>query len=156
MTRKIPWWVPQIGSVEYGLVRDVLESNYVNDGEVTTQFEKRIADLVGARHAVAVTSGTTAIYLALAGVGIGQGDEVIVPDITFIATANAVTMTGAKPVLADIDPNTLNLCPEALKSAITPLTRAVVPVHVSGRAADMEAILKISADYGIAVIEDAA
>jgi perosamine synthetase len=156
MTRKIPWWVPETGPVEYGLVRDVLESNYLNDGEVTTQFESRISEMVHARHAVAVTSGTAAIYLALAGLGIGPGDEVVVPDITFIATANAVTMTGAKAVLADINPNTLNLCPEALSAVITPRTKAVVPVHISGRAADVEAILKIAAERGIDVIEDAA
>lgn len=156
MTRPIPWWAPHTGSLELGLVRDVLESNYLNDGDVTTRFESRISELVGAKYAVAVTSGTTAIYLALAGLGIGYGDEVIVPDITFIATANAVTMTGAKPVLADVDPGTLNLSPEAFEAAITPRTRAVVPVHISGRAADMVAILNIAARFGIEVIEDAA
>lgn len=156
MTRKIPWWEPQTGPVEYDLVRGVLKSNFLNDGDVTSQFEARISELVAARHAVAVTSGTAAIYLALAAAGVARGDEVIIPDITFIATANAVTMTGATPVLADVDPKTLNLCPEAFQAAITPRTKAVVPVHVSGRAADLENILKIAADHGIEVIEDAA
>src|SRR5579859_6590236 len=110
--KQIPWWTPQIGDEELALVSRVLQSNFVNDGEVTEQFEREIARLVGARHAVAVTSGTTALYLSLKALGIGHGDEVIVPDITFIASANAVTMTGAQAVLADVDPRTLSLSPE--------------------------------------------
>src|SRR5262245_9913066 len=97
--RKIPWWSPEIGPNELGLVKEVLESGYINEGEVVERFEKRIAELVQAKHAVATTSGTSAIFLALAALGIGHGDEVIVPDLTFIATANAVTLAGATPVL---------------------------------------------------------
>ena len=98
MTKTIPWWSPQITGQEYALVKDVLDSDYLNDGDVTTRFEQEVAQLVGAKHAVAVTSGTIALFLALAGVGVGPGDEVIVPDVTFIATANAVMLTGARPV----------------------------------------------------------
>lgn len=154
--RAVPWWRPQVGPLEYGLVRDVLDSNFLNDGDVTTRFERDIARLVGARHAVGVTSGTTAISLALTALGVGPGDEVVVPDMTFIATANAVTLAGATPVLVDVDPRTLTMSPEALARAITGRTRAIVPVHVSGRSADMDAIGAIALDHGLAVVEDAA
>lgn len=156
MSGRIPWWMPQMGGTEYEHVKQVLDSNYINEGQVTEQFENEIASLLGVRHVVAVTSGTAAIYLALAGVGVGVGDEVIVPDMTFIATANAVSMTGAKPVLVDVDPRTLNLDPEAMGRAITMRTKAVVPVHVSGRAANMRAISRIAQQHGLVVIEDAA
>ena len=141
---------------ELGAIQRVLESNFLNDGEVTDQFAEAVAKLSGARFGVGVTSGTAAIYLSLMAVGVGPGDEVIVPDITFIATANAVTMTGAVPVLADINPETLNLSVDAMEAAITSKTKAVVPVHVSGRPAEIEKIVAISAKHGIAVVEDAA
>lgn len=156
MAERLPWWSPQVGSDERALVQEVLESNYLNEGEYTTRFERRLADLLGVKHAVAVTSGTTALYLALVGCGVGPGDEVIVPDITFIATANAVTMTGAKVVLVDVSPTTLNLDPREVERAITGRTRALVPVHVSGRAADLDPLLALARDRGLWVIEDAA
>lgn len=134
----------------------VLDSNYLNDGAVTHEFERAIAERIGSRHAVAVTSGTTALFAALAAAGVRQGDEVIVPDLTFIATANAVTLAGATPVLVDIDPRSLTLDPSAFEMAITVRTRAVIPVHVSGRSADMSAIGAIAAAHNIVVIEDAA
>ncbi|HVH44653.1 MAG TPA: DegT/DnrJ/EryC1/StrS family aminotransferase [Labilithrix sp.] len=152
----IPWWSPQIGPHELGLVKEVLESGYINEGEVTARFERQIAELVGAKHAVATTSGTTAIFLALAARGIGHGDEVIVPDVTFIATANAVTLTGATPVLVDVDPRTLNIEPSAFERAVTSRTKAVVPVHVTGRGADMKAVCAIAKKHGLVVVEDAA
>jgi perosamine synthetase len=153
---KIPWWMPEIGPKEYDLVKGVLDSNYLNDGDVTERFERKLSGLLGVKHVVAVTSGTTAITLALAGLGVKAGDEVIVPDLTFIATANAVTLTGAKPVLVDIDPETLNIDPEAAARAITPRTKAIVPVHVSGRAAAMDALLDVARRAGLFVVEDAA
>ena len=156
MTQNFPWWQPDVGEPEQERVRTVIASNYINDGDVTEEFEREIARLTGARHAVGVTSGTAAIYLSLMALDIGPGDEVIVPDMTFIATANAVTMTGARPVLVDVDPRTLNMDPVALQAAITSRTRAIVPVHVSGRAADMKAILAVCGPRGIPVVEDAA
>jgi perosamine synthetase len=156
MSTRIPWWLPQMGGGEYERVKQVLDSNYINEGDQAEQFEKEIAARLGVRHVVAVTSGTAAIYLALAGMGVGVGDEVLVPDMTFIATANAVTMTGARPVLVDIDPRTLNMDPAAMAKAITSRTKAVVPVHVSGRGADMASILQIAREHGLAVVEDAA
>jgi perosamine synthetase len=154
--RKIPWWSPEIGPNELGLVKEVLESGYINEGDVVARFEKRIAELVGARHAVATTSGTSAIFLALAGLGIGHGDEVIVPDVTFIATANAVVLAGAKPVLVDVEPKTLGIDPAALERAITSRTKAVVPVHVTGRGADMKRVVEIARRKNLVVVEDAA
>lgn len=155
--KKIPWWLPCVGSrSERKFIKQALDNNYVNEGELTVQFEKKIASLVGAKHAVSATSCTAALFLALKGLGVGAGDEVIVPDMTFIATANAVHLTGAKPALVDINPNNLNISIEALIKAITPKTKAIVPVHVTGRAADMESILKVARDHKLFVVEDAA
>ena len=109
-----------------------------------------------AKYAVSVTSGTTAIALALMGLGVRPGDEVIVPDITFIATANAVVLAGAQPVLVDVDPRTLNVDPDSVARAINPRTKAIVPVHVSGRGADMQTVLTIARQHGLHVVEDAA
>src|SRR5256885_1105681 len=119
-TYSIPWWTPKLGGREYDLIRQVLAANYLNEGDVTTRFENEIARLIGSRHAIAVTSGTSALFLGLAALGIGHGDEVLVPDMTFIATANAVTLSGATPVLVDVDRATLNVSVDALRRAITP------------------------------------
>jgi perosamine synthetase len=156
LSPKIDFWVPQFGADERALVARVIDSGFLNDGEVTTQFERQMAQLLGCKHVVATTSGTAAIFLALAGIGVGAGDEVIVPDVTFIATANAVTLTGAKPVLVDIEPKKLTLDPQRTEDAITARTKAILPVHVSGRAADMEAIADIAKRHSLFVVEDAA
>lgn len=155
-TTTIPWWEPAVGTEERDAILRVVDSNYLNEGEVTAEFERRVAELFGTRHAVATTSGTSAIFLALAALGVGHGDEVLVPDVTFIATANAVRLAGATPVLVDVDAVTLNIDPARAEAAITPRTRAIVPVHVSGRAAAMTALLDLARRRGIAVIEDAA
>lgn len=152
----IPWWQPQFGKKEYTLLQEVLNSNFPNEGKRTIEFQDRISTLLHVKHTLAVTSATAAIYLSLKAVGIGAGDEVIVPDITFIATANAVEMTGAKAILVDVDPQTLTLDIHSFQNAITSKTKAVIPVHVSGRAADMEMIGKIAKTRGIFIIEDAA
>lgn len=154
--RRIPWWELRPTGAEEARVSAVLRSGYLNDGEVTAEFEKRIAALFGAAHAVATTSGTTAIFLALAAAGVTAGDEVIVPDVTFIATANAVRLAGATPVLVDVEPHALNVDPERIVEAITPRTKAIVPVHVSGRGADMTSILAIADTHGLQIVEDAA
>jgi len=152
----IEWWEPQVGEKEKELLLQVLDSNFLNDGEFTTRFEQQLAELLGCKHAVAVTSGTSALFLALIANGIGHGDEVIVPDITFIATANAVVMAGAKPVLVDVDPQTLNISSHEIEKAITSKSKAILPVHVSGRPANLPSILKIAKDHDLIVIEDAA
>jgi len=148
--------LPCITSEDYILVKKVLDSNYLNEGDLTSEFEQRIANLVKVKHAVATTSGTSALFLSLVAAGVGFGDEVIVPDVTFIATANAVRLAGATPVLVDVDPLSLNIDPESIISAITPRTKAVIPVHVSGRAANMPAVLEIARSHNLFVVEDAA
>ncbi len=153
---KIPWWQPQVGEEEKKRIISVLKSNYLNEGKVTEEFEQKIASFLGMPYAVATTSGTSALFLALKACGVGFGDEVIVPDITFIATANAVHLSGATPVLADVDRRTFNLCVETIDRVRTKKTKAIIPVHVSGRASPMEAILEYSQQYNIFVIEDAA
>jgi perosamine synthetase len=154
--RSLPWWQPEIGDREFGLVADVLKSAYINEGEVTDKLEKALAARLGVRHAVATTSGTAAIFLALRGLGIGPGDEVIVPDLTFIATANAVHLTGARPVLVDIDAKTLNISVDATERALGLRTKAIVPVHVSGRGADMQALVDLARARQLVIVEDAA
>lgn len=156
MRRHIPFWTPQVGLEAYEFLQQVLESNFLNDGQFTTRFEEQLAKSTGARHVIAVTSGTAALYLALVACGVGHGDEVLIPDVTFIATANAVTMTGATPVLVDIDPDTLNIDSSLVVGHLTPRTRAVMPVHISGRPAKLDALLEISQRKGIPLIEDAA
>ena len=153
---KIPWWKPQIGKTEYRLLKQVLESNFINEGTLTLQFQKEIEQLLGVKHVIAVTSATSAIFLALKSLNIGYGDEVIVPDLTFISTANAVEMTGATPILADIDPTNLTLDPVSFEKAITKRTKAVIPVHVSGRGGNLSMIQHIAKEKNIFVVEDAA
>ena len=156
MSRNLEFWTPQFGPEEKTLLAEVVDSGFLNDGPLTSRFERQVADLLGAKHVVATTSGTAAIFLSLAALGVGPGDEVITPDVTFIATQNAVSLTGAKPVLVDVNPDTLNIDSEAVERAVTPRTKAIVPVHVTGRAADMEALAAVSNRHGLAIVEDAA
>src|SRR5581483_10719624 len=152
----IPWWQPEVGTLEYSLVKQVFKSNFPNEGELTNKFEKKLASLLNVPYAIAVPNGTAALFLSLKALHIGYGDEVIVPDVSFISTANAVEMTGAKAILVDIDPVTLGMDPEAFEKAITKKTKAVIPVHVSGRPANIHEIIKIAKNKKIPVIEDAA
>ena len=156
MQPRIDWWNPVMNAREKQLLCEVVESNFPNDGHYTTAFEQKIAELCDVPYAVGVTSGTVAIFLGLVACGVGVGDEVIVPDITFIATANAVTLTGAKPIFVDIDPATFCIDPACVKTAITPRTKAIVPVHISGRAAALPALLDIAREHGLRIVEDAA
>lgn len=156
MRKTIPWWVPELAGTELDHIKGVLDSNYLNDGDVARQFEREFAELIGAPYAVVVTSGTAAITLGLMAAGVGQGDEVLVPDMTFIATANAVRLAGATPVLVDVDRATLTMDPAAAERAVTKKTKAIVPVHVTGRAGHLSAILALAERRGLVVIEDAA
>jgi dTDP-4-amino-4,6-dideoxygalactose transaminase len=124
-------------------------------GEEVQEFEREFAAFCGVKHCVAVNSGTSALHLALLGVGIKAGDEVITTPNTFIATAEAISYTGAKPVFVDIDPRTANIDPNQIAAAVTPRTRAILPVHLYGLPAEMDPILKIAAAHKLAVIEDA-
>jgi perosamine synthetase len=153
----IPISKPAIGPREKQLVLDALDSGWVSSiGRYIDEFEGKFASYCGTEYALAVSNGTTGLHLALAALGIKAGDEVIIPDLTFVATANAVAYTGATPVLADIDADTLCLDPLSVKSRITPRTRAIVPVHLYGHPADMDALTGIAEAHGLDIIEDAA
>jgi perosamine synthetase len=125
-------------------------------GKYIDEFEASFARYCGTEYAVAVSNGTTGLHLALAALGLEPGDEVIIPDLTFVATANAVAYTGATPVLADIDAETLCIDPASVKSLMTARTKAIIPVHLYGHPADMNALLEIGDAHGVPVIEDAA
>jgi dTDP-4-amino-4,6-dideoxygalactose transaminase len=125
-------------------------------GPEVERFEAEAASYLGARHAIGVTSGTDALLVAMMALDLGPGDEVIVPTYSFFATAGCVSRTGATPVLVDIDPVTYNLDVEAVRRAVTPRTRAIVPVHLYGQAAEMDALMALAAEHGLTVIEDAA
>jgi perosamine synthetase len=151
----IPLSAPDIGEPEIKAVVAVLRTARLSLGPQMEQFESAMATYIGVPHAVAVSSGTAGLHLALIAHGIGPGDEVIVPSFTFIAVANAVRYTGAHPAFADIDPASLNLSPHSVEAAVTPRTRALIAVHTFGRPADMPALLDIARRHNLIVIEDA-
>jgi perosamine synthetase len=154
--RPIAWFGPHLTGRELERLRDVLDRQYVNDGPLAREFERRIADFVGTRHAVAVTSGTAAIALSMMAAGIGPGDEVLVPDLTFIATANAVRLAGADVRLVEVEPVRFAVDPGAVEAAIGPRTRALVTVDVNGRGADYTQLEPLCRKAGIVLICDAA
>ncbi len=152
----IPVARPFLGDEEIEAVVAVLRSGNLVQGRLVEQFERQFCELIGARHAVAVSSGTAALHVALLAHGIGPGDEVITTPFTFVATANAVLFTGARPVFVDVCEDTLNLDPKLIEARLTPRTKAILPVHLYGQPADMPAIGEIAKRHGLAVIEDAA
>ena len=152
----VPFAPPDLGGDEIAEVVATLESGWLSTGPRVRQFEDAFAGYVGAPHAVAVNSCTAALHLSLLACGIGPGDEVVTTPLTFCATTNVVIHTGATPVLADIDPITMNLDPAAAAAAMTSRTRALIPVHYAGRPAAMCEFLGLARPRGIAVIEDAA
>ncbi|MFA4920482.1 MAG: DegT/DnrJ/EryC1/StrS family aminotransferase [Thermodesulfovibrionales bacterium] len=152
----IPITKPYLGEEEKQVVSQVIESGWVSQGPKVAEFEERFAEYVGARYAVATTSCTTALHAAIAVSGLGPGDEVIVPSLSFIATANSVVYCNAMPVFADIDPETCNIDVEKIEGAITKKTKAIMPVHQMGLPADLDSIQKIANKYNLIVIEDAA
>ena len=137
-------------------VADCVRSTWLLEGPRTAAFEQALAKYIGVRYATTVPSCTTALAVSLMGLGIGQGDEVIVPDLTFAGTANAVNLAGATPVFTDIQPETLGLDPHALERAITGRTKAIMPVWFNGRNPAIETILSVAQAHGLAVVEDAA
>lgn len=152
----VPFAKPHLTGREGPLVAEVIASGWVSQGPKVREFEQAFAARVGAAEAVATTNCTTALQLALHVMGVGPGDEVIVPSLSFIATANAVWHCGATPVFADVDPATCTLDPEAAERAITELTRVVMPVHQVGLPADMDPFLELARAYEIEIVEDAA
>lgn len=147
---------PQIGDEEKEAVMRVLDSGQLAQGSVVAEFEEAFAAYCGVKHAVATSNGTTALHVALLAHGIGPGDEVITVPFTFIASANAVLYTGARPVFVDIDPASYNIAVDRIEAAITPRTKAIMPVHLFGNPAEMACLMEIARRHGIAVIEDAA
>ena len=153
----LPFALPDIGEEEIAAVVECMRSGWVTTGPISKQFEKAFGDyLVNGGETIAVNSATAGLHLALEALGIGPGDEVIVPSLTFTATAEVVRYLGAQPVFVDIDPDTLNISPAAIEAAIGSRTRAIIPVHYAGLACDMDAILELAKRYHLKVIEDAA
>lgn len=153
---EIPITKPHLAGGEQAAVAEAIASGWISQGPRVREFEQAFAARVGAAEAVATTSCTTALALALHVCGVGPGDEVIVPSLSFIATANAVWHCGAEPVFADIDPLTYNLDPAAAEGAITPRTKAIMPVHQVGLPADMDAFFELGERHGLEIVEDAA
>lgn len=145
-----------IGEEEAKAAYDVIKSGWISSGEKVKEFESLFAEEVGARYAIAVNNGTAALHVALAALGVGEGDEVIVPSLTFISTANAVLYQNAAPVLAECDPQTYNITAAEIEKRITPKTKAIIPVDMNGMPVDYDSILKVAEKYGLFVIADSA
>ncbi|GAB4334448.1 MAG: DegT/DnrJ/EryC1/StrS family aminotransferase [Dehalococcoidia bacterium] len=152
----IPITRPAIGEEEAAAAAEAVRSGWLTQGQRVADFEAAVAGYVGVRHAIATSNCTTALHLALIAAGVRPGDEVICPSFTFIATANAIVHAGATPVFVDIDPRTYNVTPDLVEPAITPRTRAIVPVSQIGLAVDTPAIMAIAREHGLTVVEDAA
>jgi dTDP-4-amino-4,6-dideoxygalactose transaminase len=155
-TTFLPFALPHITQAEIDEVVDSMRSGWLTTGPKTKRFEQTFAEAVGAPHAVAVNSATAAMHLALDALGVGPGDEVIVPTYTFTATAEVVVYRQARPIFVDVDPLTCNMDPQKLEAAITPRTKAIIPVHIAGLPAEMDDILAIARAHRIPVVEDAA
>lgn len=154
--RFLSFFVPDIGDAEINAVAETLRSGWLTTGPKTKEFERRFAERLGVKHAVAVNSATAALHLALDAIGVGRDDEVIVPTLTFASTAEVVVLLGGRPVLVDIRPDSLCIDPNKIEAAITQRTKAIMPVHYAGQPCDMNAILDIARRRGLKVIEDAA
>ncbi|MDI6644638.1 MAG: DegT/DnrJ/EryC1/StrS family aminotransferase [Methanobacteriaceae archaeon] len=152
----IPIANPIIEDEEINEVIKVLKSGFIAQGPKVAEFEEKFAEFVKTKYAIATSSGTTALHVALLSAGIGPGDEVITTPFTFAATANSVLYTGASPVFVDIDPETYNIDPEQIEEAVTDNTKAIMPVHLYGHPAEMGSVSKIAKDHDLIVIEDAA
>ncbi len=152
----IPQIEPWIDDSEVKEVSEVVKSTWITEGKKTQDFERMMKDLTGSKHAVAYANGTLALYSMLIAVGIKPGDEVLVPDLTFIATSNAVILVGAKPVFVDVDRKTFGIDISDAEKKLTGRTKAIMPVHLYGMSADMDGILNFAKKHGLKVVEDAA
>jgi len=156
MSDFIPFSKPSLNEDDIKVVRRVIDSGWITTGPENHALEQAVCDLTGATYAVAVSSATAALHLTLMALGIGPGDEVITPSMTWVSTANIITLLGATPVMVDIDRHSLMVSADGLAQAITPRTRAIIPVHFAGAPADMDSINTLATRYHIPVIEDAA
>lgn len=152
----LPFSRPSIGAEEIQAVTEVLGSGWITTGPKNQALEQRFAEYVGCKHAVAVASATGGMHIALLALGIGPGDEVITPSQTWVSTANMICLLGATPVFVDVDRDTLMTDAERIEAAITPRTKAIIPVHYAGAAFDLDPLYALAEKHGIAVIEDAA
>jgi len=152
----LPFSRPSLGEEELAAVKSVFESGWITTGPKNAELEEAFCQLTGNQHAIAVSSATAGMHVTLLALGIQPGDEVITPSLTWVSTINIITLLGATPVMIDIDRDTLMLTPELIEAAITPRTRAIIPVHYAGAPADIDAIRAIGERHGIPVIEDAA
>ena len=152
----VPFVVPMITSDDKKSITNALNSRLLTDGPLLKKFETEFAKFTGSKFAIGVSNATAALQLSLLASGIGKGDEVIVPDITFVATANAVMATGATPILADVDENDLNISVDSIKSNITTNTKAIIPVHFAGKSCDMKKIVDLARKNNLVIVEDCA
>ncbi|WP_277976244.1 UDP-4-amino-4-deoxy-L-arabinose aminotransferase [Pantoea endophytica] len=152
----LPFSRPSLGEEELAAVKSVFESGWITTGPKNAELEEAFCQLTGNQHAIAVSSATAGMHVTLLALGIQPGDEVITPSLTWVSTINIITLLGATPVMIDIDRDTLMVTPQLIEAAITPRTRAIIPVHYAGAPADVDAIRAIGERYGIPVIEDAA
>lgn len=155
-TADIPWFEPLLDEADANAVRTVVARGFVNEGPENRKFEEELCAYFGVPFAVSTPSGTTALALSLMAMGIGHGDAVLVPAVTFIGTASAVRLAGAEVVLVDVDPHTFTIDIEDATRKIKSNVKAVIPVHLTGRAADLQGIRSLAKQFGIRVIEDAA
>lgn len=154
---RIPIYQPDLGGNEKAYVNECIDTSWISSrGRFVGEFESRFAEWTGVQHAASVCNGTVAIHLALLALGIGPGDEVIVPTLTYIASVNAIAYTGATPVFVDSLASTWQIDPEDVRRHITPRTRAIMPVHLYGQACDMDALAAIAAEHRLFIIEDCA
>lgn len=154
--KMLTWWEPEFGEEEAEAVAAVIRSGYVNEGVRTQEFTETVAGYLGARHVLATCNGTIAVYLALRACGVNAGDEVIIPDLTFIATASAVRLCGAEPVLTDVKLSDLTIDPDEVDHMVTAKTKAIVPVPINGRCVDIRRLRRTADRHGLAIVEDAA
>ena len=156
MSEFLPFSRPAIGPEELAVVSEVLQSGWITTGPKNQALEQAFCELTGNKHAIAVSSATAGMHVALMALGIGAGDEVITPSLTWVSTLNMIVLLGAEPVMIDVDRNTLMVTATAIEAAITPRTRAIIPVHYAGAPVDIDAIRAVGERHGIPVIEDAA
>lgn len=156
MSDFLPFSRPAVGTEELAAIKAVLDSGWITTGPKNQQLEEAFCQLTGNHHAIAVSSATAGMHIALMALGIGAGDEVITPSMTWVSTLNMIVLLGATPVMVDVDRDTLMVTAEHIEAAITPRTKAIIPVHYAGAPADLDAIYALAERHGIAVIEDAA
>ena len=152
----VPFFVPDITKSDKTAIMNALDSTMLTDGPQLRKFEERFAKFVGTKFAIGVSNGTAALHLALKSLELKKGDEVIVPDITFAATANSVILTGATPVIADVNNDDMNISLDSIKKSITPKTKAILPVHLAGKICKISQIRKIAKDNNLRLVEDCA